>query len=108
MALASAWLAATSPLPHRDGEDAVGAELRGGARQGLEEIADEQVIGRRYAIRMRGYPAVEYIDIATLQLTAEMIVGASIAEAELQHVARPAGDHLRSMVETGALRPADG
>ena len=74
------------------GEGAVRAQLRRGARQGLDKIADELPIGRRYAVGMSGYLAIEYIDIAALELTSEMIVGASIAEAKLQHIARQVGD----------------
>ena len=67
------------------GKDAVGTQLRGGARQGLEKVADEQVVGRWYAIGMRCDMAIEHIDVAALQAMPEMIVGAPIAEPELQH-----------------------
>ena len=64
------------------GEGAVRAELRGGARQGLEKVTQEQPVGGRYAIGMRRHPAFKHIDVATRQAAAQMIVRASVAEAD--------------------------
>ena len=85
-------------------QGAVRPQLRGGSRQGLDEIANEQPISRRYAIGMSRYLAIEYIDIAAPELTSEMIVGASIAEAELQHIAGQVIDQSGCKIDAGALR----
>ena len=48
--------------------------------------------------------ALEHVDVARAQLFAQMVIGAPVAEPELQHVARQRGDQLRSMVQARALR----
>jgi sulfatase maturation enzyme AslB (radical SAM superfamily) len=80
------------------------AQLHNGARQCIEEIAEEQMIGGRYAIGVRGNVAVEHVDLAVPAAAPQVIVGAAVAEAEFQHMAGQPRDPMHRLVQYGTLR----
>src|ERR1700722_797882 len=91
------------------GERDPGREPRARLGQRLAQIAEQQPLGRRDAIGMRGDLALADIDVASGQELAQMIVGAPAAKPQFQHHPIQAADQRGGMIEAGALRlePAD-
>jgi len=74
------------------------------ARQRVHELPEEEVVGIGRSTRVGVHLPVEDEDLARAEALAQMVVGASVAEPELEdrplgHVARPRGE-----IDAGALR----
>jgi len=52
----------------------------------VAHVAEEEEFGRRHAIWMRRNPALADVDLSVRKQLAQMVVGAAVAEPELQHV----------------------
>ena len=75
-----------------------GADPPSGRRQRVLQLAEKQPVGGRHALGMRGENAVEDQDLAAGQPLAQVIVGAAVAEADLEDRAGQSGDHFRHPV----------
>ena len=74
------------------------------ARQGLAQLAEQQPVRGRGAVRMRRKLAVEDVDRARgAEPLAQMVVAAAVPKAEPEHHAGQTGDPLAGPVQTGAL-----
>jgi hypothetical protein len=74
-------------------------------RQGVATVAQDQELSRRDAIGMRSELAIEYVNLALGHDLAQVIIGAAVAEAELEHRPGHIPDQLGRTIEAGALRP---
>src|SRR5262249_37091527 len=79
-------------------------KTRIGGWQRLAKIAENEAVGRRYAVRVRRHLALEDKDVALRKPHAEMIVCAAVAEPELEHRAGKLLDHRGGTIKASALR----
>jgi hypothetical protein len=63
-----------------------------GGLQGVAHVAEEEEFGRRHAIGMRRNPALADVDFPVRKQLAQMVVGSTVAESELEHVPVQFGD----------------
>src|SRR5690606_38279010 len=84
-------------------ESGRGAEPPRERGQRFLDFAEHQEFRRGALLGRRVVLAVEAIDRAAGQYAAEMIVGAALAEADLEHGAGNGGDQARGLGEIGAL-----
>lgn len=57
-----------------------------GRSQGIAHVAEQEELGRRYAIGMRSKSALADVDCSVRKELAQMVVGPTVAEPELEHV----------------------
>src|SRR5580704_10059943 len=78
-------------------------------RQGVAHVAEDQALRRRHASGMGRDQAFADINLATWKQRTQMVVGAAVAEAELEHDPVEPVDQPGGMVEAGTLglEPAD-
>src|SRR5690606_36487273 len=80
------------------------AEMLARRDERVAEIADDEMLRRRDAGGVRRHVSIEDVDRALRQKLAQMVVGAAVAETELERRTGQVGDELRGAVEAGALR----
>src|SRR5690606_936703 len=71
---------------------------------GRAHVAENQMGGVGNAVRMGVDLALEYEDLALGQQLAQVVVGAAVAQTELEHRAGQGVDHRSREAETRALR----
>ncbi len=75
----------------------------GRRRQGLAEIAQDQIVALRAGVGPGPVVPVEGEDLSVGEELAQVAVGAAAAEPDLEHRAGKLGDPARGLVEIGAL-----
>ena len=63
-----------------------------GRLQGIAHVAKEEEFGGRHAIGMRRNPALADVDFSVRKQLAQMVIGSTIAESELEYVSVQSGD----------------
>ena len=80
-------------------------EAQDRSRQGLVDVAEQQVAGIGHAVRIGRDLALEYENLPIRKNFAQVVVGASVAQAQLQDWPRQAADLLGDQVQASALVP---
>ena len=80
-------------------------EAQDRSRQGLVDVAEQQVAGIGHAVRIGRDLALEYENLPIRKNFAQVVVGAAVAQAQLQDWPRQAADLLGDQVQASALVP---